>query len=175
MHVLIRFDHTERRRACASSETIDLRTLKFGLVSARCPSTTSERVTDLHITVPAITRGTLARPHELNWLSAVGFWEVFWILGCLLNSGKCIWILGCVFGFWEVFWVLGSVLEPMSHCRIFAPHGDTKRRDTRLQHEKRNFVFPSGHVMFYLLYIHQRNTKPLLFNNILLRKVWFIT
>ena len=26
------------------------------------------------------------------------------------------------------------------------------------QHEKRNFVSPSGNVMFYLLYKHQRNT-----------------
>ena len=77
---------------------------------------------------------------------------------------------GKFFGFWDVFWILGSVLEPMSYGRILAPYGDTKRRDTRRQHEKRNFVFPSGHVMFYLLYIHQRNTKPFL-NNILLRKV----
>ena len=28
--------------------------------------------------------------------SVCGFWEVFWILGSVLNSGKC-------FGFWEVF------------------------------------------------------------------------
>ena len=28
------------------------------------------------------------------------------------------------------------------------------------QHEKTNFVPPSGHVMFYLLYKHQWNTKP---------------
>ena len=33
------FDHTELRWACASSETIDLRTLEFGLISARCSST----------------------------------------------------------------------------------------------------------------------------------------
>ena len=58
----LEFDHTEHRGACASSETIDLCTLEFGLTSARCPSTTSERVTSLHILVPAITRGTLARP-----------------------------------------------------------------------------------------------------------------
>ena len=50
----------------SSSETIDLRTLEFGLASTRCPSTTSEPVTNLHILVPAITRGTLARPHELK-------------------------------------------------------------------------------------------------------------
>ena len=40
------------RGACASSETIDLRTLEFGLTSTRCPSTTSERLTNLHILVP---------------------------------------------------------------------------------------------------------------------------
>ena len=28
------------------------------------------------------------------------------------------------------------------------------------QHDKRNFVSPSEHVMFYLLYKHQWNTKP---------------
>ena len=28
-------------------------------------------------------------------------------------------------------------------------------------HEKRNFVSPSGHVMFYLLHKHQWNTKPI--------------
>ena len=32
------------------------------------------------------------------------------------------------------------------------------------QHEKRNFVSPSGHVMFYLLYKHQWNTKPFQWN-----------
>ena len=28
-------------------------------------------------------------------------------------------------------------------------------REIFFQHEKRNFVSPSGHVMFYLLYKHQ--------------------
>ena len=32
------------------------------------------------------------------------------------------------------------------------------------QHSKRNFVSPSGHVMFYLLYKHQWNAKPFHFN-----------
>ena len=32
------------------------------------------------------------------------------------------------------------------------------------QHEKRNFVSPSGHVMFYLLYKHQWNAKLFHFN-----------
>ena len=61
MHALSEeFDATELRRARASLETIDLRALEFGSVS-----TTSERVTHLHIPVLAITRGTLARTHEL--------------------------------------------------------------------------------------------------------------
>ena len=33
------------------------------------------------------------------------------------------------------------------------------RRNFSSQHEKINFVFPSDHVMFYLLYKHQWNTK----------------
>ena len=33
------------------------------------------------------------------------------------------------------------------------------------QHEKRNLVSPSGHVMFYLLYKHQWNAKPFHFNS----------
>ena len=38
-------------------------------------------------------------------------------------------------------------------------------REIFFQHEKRNFVSPSGHVMFYLLYKHQWNTKPFHFNS----------
>ena len=42
------------------------------------------------------------------------------------------------------------------------------------QHEKRNFVSPSGHVMFYLLYKHQWTTKPFHFNSFLVWKARFI-
>ena len=35
------------------------------------------------------------------------------------------------------------------------------------QHEKRNFVSPSDHVMFCLLYKHQRNTKQVYLNSFL--------
>ena len=38
-----------------------------------------------------------------------GFWEVFWILGSVLDSGKYFWILGSVFIFWDVFWIMGRV------------------------------------------------------------------
>ena len=45
-----------------------------------------------------------------------------------LDSGKCFWILGSVFGFWEVFldsgkcfWVLGRVLES-GKCVVLTSH-----------------------------------------------------
>ena len=41
------------------------------------------------------------------------------------------------------------------------------------QHEKRNFVSPSGHVIFYLLYKHQWNTKPFHFYSFLVWKARF--
>ena len=43
-----------------------------------------------------------------------------------------------------------------------------------LQHEERNFVSPSGYVMFYLLYKHQWNTKPFQSDIFFLRKARFI-
>ena len=57
------------------------------------------------------------------------------------------------------------------------PRGDTKflfECWKIFQHEKRNFVSPSGHVMFYLLYNHQWNTKPFHWNSFILRKARFI-
>ena len=42
------------------------------------------------------------------------------------------------------------------------------------QHSKRNFVSPSGHVMFYSSYKHQRNTKPFHFNSFLVWRSQFI-
>ena len=50
-----------------------------------------------------------------------GFWEVFWILGSVLDSGKCFWILGSVLDSGKCFWIVGSVLDsgkcfvPMGH------------------------------------------------------------
>ena len=48
-----------------------------------------------------------------------------------------------VFECWKIF----HLFTPLTRERFF-------------QHEKRNFVSPSDHVMFYLLYKHQWNTKP---------------
>ena len=43
-------------------------------------------------------------------------------------------------------------------------------REIFFQHEERNFVSPSGHVMFSLLYKHQWNTNPFHFNSFLVWK-----
>ena len=42
-----------------------------------------------------------------------------------------------------------------------------------LQHEKRNFVSPRSHAMFYLLYRHRWNTKAFHFNNCFPQKAGF--
>ena len=56
------------------------------------------------------------------------------------------------------------------------PRGDTKVLTSEIffQREKKNFVSPSGHVIFYLLYKHQWTTKPFHFNSFLVWKVRFI-
>ena len=62
----------------------------------------------------------------------------------------------------------------------FWPRGDknflTSARTSEIffQHKKRNFLSPSGHVIFYLLYKHQWNTKPFHFNSFLVWKAQFI-
>ena len=49
--------------------------------------------------------------------SVFGFWEVFWILGRVLESGTCFGFWDVFldsrksFGFWEVFWILGRVSD----------------------------------------------------------------
>ena len=68
----------------------------------------------------------------------------FWILGSVLDSGKCFWI--CVLDSGICFWILGSVLDS-GMCFVPISHGWIDRK-----HEKRKFVIPSGHTMFYLLF-----------------------
>ena len=51
---------------------------------------------------------------------------------------------------------------------------ERSERAKYFQHEKRNFVSPSGHVMFYLLYKHQWNAKPFHWNSLILRKARYI-
>ena len=94
-------------------------------------------------------------------------------------------------------WVVYHIFLLMVLCRarfarespvITWPRGDTKflfecwkilhewaqrMSEIFFQHEKRNFVSPSGHVMFYLLYKHQWTTKPFHFNSFLVWKTRF--
>ena len=65
-----------------------------------------------------------------------GFWEVFRILESVSDSRKCFWILGSVLAFWEVFWhsgkcfgILGSVVDS---GKCFVPMG---HRSFRLKSE----------------------------------------
>ena len=93
-------------------------------------------MSNLHITVPAITRGhswyARASPGKCS-----GFWDVFCVLGSVFGFWDVFLDSGKFFGFWDVFWILGRVLDS-GKCfgtyelsRILAPYGDTKRRDTR--------------------------------------------
>ena len=50
---------------------------------------------------------------------------------------------------------------------------ERSKRVKYFQHMKRNFLSPSGNVMFYLSYKHQLNTKPFHRNSFILRKVIF--
>ena len=93
------------------------------------------------------------------------------------------WILPCLNK--ELFYsILFQYIEDIAWSR-----GDTKflfecwkifhewaQRGSEIffQHEKINFVSPSDHVLFYLLYKHQWNTKPFYLNSFLVWKVRFI-
>ena len=58
---------------------------------------------------------------------------------------------------------------PLCKQRILHGRAEIRNFSSRVfQHKKRNFVSPSGHVMFYLLYKHQRTTKPFHFNSSLM-------
>ena len=69
----------------------------------------------------------------------------------------------------DITWLHGDTKFLFECWKIF--HEWTQRMsEIFFQHEKRNFVSPSGHVMFYLLYKHQWNTKPFHFNSFLVWK-----
>ena len=64
----------------------------------------------------------------------------------------------------DITWPRGDTKFLFECWKIF--HEWTQRTsEIFFQHEKRNFVSPSGHVMFYLLYKHQWNTKPFHWNS----------
>ena len=114
----------------------------------------------------------------------------------LLHSWFCSWKGAVSLQYWllsdhfswichtkqEILWKKGEqndvYIEDITWLR-----GDTKfpfecwkyiRVKYFFQHEKRNFVSPSDHVMFYFLYKHQLNTKPFYLNSFLVWKVRFI-
>ena len=65
--------------------------------------------------------------------------------------------------FWYILMFFLNIKEVYDILRIL--HGRLEIRNFSsseifVQHSKRNFVSPSGHVMFFLLYKHQWNTKP---------------
>ena len=66
----------------------------------------------------------------------------------------------------DITWPRGDTKFLFSCWKIFHSFA-TLTRKIFFQHEKRNFVSPSGHVMFYLLYKHQWNTKPFHFGSFL--------
>ena len=56
------------------------------------------------------------RNRKLITITLIIIITIICILGSVLDSGTCFWILGsviwiqgCVFEFWEVLWILGSV------------------------------------------------------------------
>ena len=73
----------------------------------------------------------------------------------------------------DITWPRGDTKFLFECWRIF--HEWAQRTSEILfQHEKRNFVSPSDHVMFFLLYKQQWNTKPFHFNSFLIWKARFI-
>ena len=110
---------------------------------------------------------------------------------CLLFNWACsLWVVGCVLQ-GLLYW-FAALKKKIIHTCIYYDNylkhiyrgyymaaqryqiSLELTREIFFQHEKRNFVSPSGHVMFYLLYKHQWNTKPFHFNSFLVWKAWFI-
>ena len=69
----------------------------------------------------------------------------------------------------DIKWPCGDTNFLFECWKIF--HGWAQRMSEKFfQYEKRNSISPSGHVMFYLLYKHQWNTKPFHSNSFLVWK-----
>ena len=49
------------------------------------------------------------RNRKLITITLIIITTIICIVGSVLDSGTCFWILGRVFGFWDVFWILGRV------------------------------------------------------------------
>ena len=64
----------------------------------------------------------------------------------------------------DITWLRGDTKFLFECWKIFHEWAQ-RTSEIFFQHEKRNFVSPSGHLMFYSLYKHQWNTKPFHFNS----------
>ena len=73
----------------------------------------------------------------------------------------------------DITWLRGDTKFLFECWKIFHSFA-ALTREIFFQQEKRNFVSPSGHVMFYLLYKQQWTTKPFYFNSFLVWKEQFI-
>ena len=84
----------------------------------------------------------------------------------------CFVFLNCIYrGYYMAAWRYEISLQVLKNIsRVSA----VNEWNIFFQHEKRNLVSPSGHVMFYLLYKHQWNTKPFHFNRFLVWKARLI-
>ena len=73
----------------------------------------------------------------------------------------------------DITWLLGDT-KFLFECWKICHEWAQRTSEIFFQHEKRNFISPSGHVMFYLLCKHQWNTKTFHFNSFLVWKEGFI-
>ena len=72
----------------------------------------------------------------------------------------------------DITWLRGDTKFLVECWKIF--HEWAQLTHEIFFQQKRNFVSPSGHVMFYLLYKHQWTNKPYHFNSFLVWKERFI-
>ena len=72
-----------------------------------------------------------------------GFWEVFWILGSVSDSGMCMfWILGSVLDSGKCFGILGSVLDSekcFGFWEVFCPYEPPYYRSLEIALKKRHY------------------------------------
>ena len=101
-----------------------------------------------------------------NWRANLGPYNVFYkcYIGCFMFNQEIN--RGYYMAMWR-YKISLRVLKIISLIRCIHSWNT-------FQHSKRNFVSPSGHVMFYLLYKHQWNSKPFHLNIFLLQKALFI-
>ena len=103
---------------------------------------------------------TYSSQQSFSYIQFFFFLHSWWILPCL-NKELFYSIL---FQYIEdIAWSRGDTKFLFECWKIFHSLA-ALTRERFFQHEKRNFVSPSDHVLFYLLYKHQWNAKPFYLN-----------